>query len=74
MASAVGIRNPAVAALAAPVFDRDRRLVMALTLIGLIASFDAGVQTKVAQDLNASAQRLSRMLGSGPTLPSGLQG
>ena len=64
LAFVVGIRNPAIAALAAPVFDRNQRLVMALTLIGLIASFDAGAQEKAAQDLKSSANRLSRMLGA----------
>jgi DNA-binding IclR family transcriptional regulator len=64
VAFAVGIRNPAVAALAAPVFDRNRRLVMALTLIGLIASFEGAARKRAAQDLKSSALRLSRMLGA----------
>ena len=63
LAYVVGIRNPAVAALAAPVFDRNRRLVMALTLIGLIASFESGARKQAAADLKNSAERLSRMLG-----------
>jgi DNA-binding IclR family transcriptional regulator len=64
IAFVVGIRNPAIAALAAPVFDRSRNLVMAVTLVGLIASFEGDARKRCLQDLSISAARLSRMLGA----------
>ena len=63
MARASGTRNPAVAALAAPVFAQDGRLAMSLSLTGLIGSFDTDYAGKPAVQLKAMAQRLSRMLG-----------
>lgn len=63
---ASGIRNPAVAALGAPVFAQDGRLAMCLSLTGLIGSFDTDHDAPAAVQLKATAQRLSRMLG-GPT-------
>lgn len=63
LSRASGIRNPAVAALAAPVFGQDGRMVMALALTGLIGSFDTSFEAPPAAQLKAMAQRLSRMLG-----------
>ena len=63
LARASGTRNPAVAALAAPVFAQDGRLAMSLSLTGLIGSFDADYDGEPAAQLKAMAQRLSRMLG-----------
>ena len=63
LARASGTRNPAVAALAAPVFAQDGRLAMSLSLTGLIGSFDADYDGEPAVQLKAMAQRLSRMLG-----------
>lgn len=63
LSRASGIRNPAVAALAAPVFGQDGRLAMALALTGLIGSFDTSFEAAPAVQLKAMAQRLSRMLG-----------
>lgn len=63
LSQASGIRNPAVAALGAPVFAQDGRLAMCLSLTGLIGSFDTGYDAPAAAQLKATAQRLSRMLG-----------
>lgn len=63
LSRASGIRNPAVAALAAPVFAQDGRLAMCLALTGLIGSFDMSYDAAPAVQLKTMAQRLSRMLG-----------
>ena len=63
MSMASGIRNPALAAMAAPIFDRDGRLAMCLALSGLIGSFDTGYGGAPATQLKATATRLSRMMG-----------
>lgn len=63
LSRASGIRNPAVAALAAPVFSQDGRLAMCLALTGLIGSFDTSYDGNPATRLKATAQRLSRMMG-----------
>jgi DNA-binding IclR family transcriptional regulator len=63
LSRASGIRNPAVAALAAPVFSQDGRLAMCLALTGLIGSFDTSYDANPAIRLKATAQRLSRMMG-----------
>jgi DNA-binding IclR family transcriptional regulator len=66
LSHASGIRNPAVSALAAPVFAQDGRLAMCLALTGLIGSFDTSYDAAPAMQLKATAQRLSRMLGGLP--------
>ncbi len=63
LSRASGIRNPAVAALGAPVFAQDGRLVLCLSLTGLIGSFDTSYDAPPAVQLKETAQRLSRMLG-----------
>lgn len=63
LARASGIRNPAVAALAAPVFAQDGRLAMCLALTGLIGSFDTSYDAPPARQLKTTAERLSRMMG-----------
>ena len=69
LSRASGIRNPAVAALAAPVFAQDGRLAMCLSLTGLIGAFDTSYDAPPAVQLKAMAQRLSRMLGGLPRKP-----
>jgi DNA-binding IclR family transcriptional regulator len=66
LSRASGIRNPAVSALATPVFAQDGRLAMCLAVIGLVGSFDTGYDAAPATQLKATAQRLSRMLGGLP--------
>lgn len=63
LSRASGIRNPAIAAIAAPVFAQDGRLAMCLALTGLIGSFDASYDGVPANHLKVTAQRLSRMMG-----------
>jgi DNA-binding IclR family transcriptional regulator len=66
LSRASGIRNPAVAAVAAPVFGQDGRMAMCLAVTGLIGSFDTSYDAEPAVQLKATAQRLSRMLGGLP--------
>ena len=63
LSHASGIRNPAVSALAAPIFAQGGRLAMCLALTGLIGSFDTSYDAAPAVQLKTTAQRLSRMLG-----------
>ena len=63
LSGAVGLRNPSIAALAAPVFGENNQLKMCLALIGVIGNFDADYSSVAAQKLKASAQRLSEYLG-----------
>jgi DNA-binding IclR family transcriptional regulator len=63
LSHASGIRNPAVSALAAPVFGQDGHLAMCLAVTGLIGTFDTSYNGMPATQLKAAAQRLSRMLG-----------
>jgi DNA-binding IclR family transcriptional regulator len=60
--SAVGMRNPAVAALAAPVFDDTGRIRLCIALTGIIGVFDARLTGEPARQLKARSQELSRTL------------
>lgn len=60
----VGEENPGLAALAAPVFDRSGHLVMALTVVSFIDSFDTSPEGEPARILKATANQLSRRLGA----------
>jgi DNA-binding IclR family transcriptional regulator len=62
LAQTVGFNNPAIASLAAPIFGPDR-LEMALTIVGLIGSFDASYHGQTARALKATTNQLSSMLG-----------
>ncbi|MFM1813893.1 MAG: hypothetical protein RLZ98_588 [Pseudomonadota bacterium] len=58
-----GEENPGLAALAAPVFDHRGEIVMALTLISILGTFDDSYDSEVAQKLQNAADQLSRRLG-----------
>jgi DNA-binding IclR family transcriptional regulator len=58
-----GAAVPGVAALAAPVFDVAKHLVLSLTVIGPSATFDSSEKGGVAQALSREAQALSIRLG-----------
>jgi DNA-binding IclR family transcriptional regulator len=62
---AVAIRERASNAnLAAPIFDRDGRLQLVLTVTGTAGEFDARLDGMPARTLKAAADRLSRHLGA----------
>ena len=64
LAQAVDVTAPGISAMAAPVFDLSRGIVMSLTAIGLSAIFDARFDGAVAHVLRDSANELSRQLGA----------
>ena len=59
-----GEENPGLSALAAPVFDHRNELVMSLTVISILGTFDDSPSGFPAQHLRAAANQLSRRLGS----------
>jgi DNA-binding IclR family transcriptional regulator len=64
LAQAVDASVPGISAMAAPVFDVARSIVMSLTAIGPSAIFDARFDGVVAKALRHSATELSRQLGA----------
>lgn len=64
MSCAIGIRNPLVAAISAPIFDRSG-LVMSLTLTGIQGAFDTASDGEPARHLKEAARDISRLLGGG---------
>jgi DNA-binding IclR family transcriptional regulator len=62
IASAVGLHNPSVAALAAPAFSENGKLRMCLALTGIIGTFDSSLSGEPARRLIREAERLSRHL------------
>ena len=62
MACAIGIRNPLVAAISVPVFDRSG-LIMSLTLTGIQGAFDTGPDGEPARHLKELARDISGLLG-----------
>ena len=64
MACAIGIRNPLVAAISVPVFDRTG-LVMSLTLTGIQGAFDTSSDGEPARHLKDAAREISNLLGGG---------
>src|SRR5438552_15899137 len=65
MAQTVTLNNPAIAALAAPIFGPDG-LLMTLTIVGVIGSFDPVYKGPAARAFNATADKLSAMPGGAP--------
>lgn len=64
VARSVGDENPGLAALAAPVFDHRNEIVMSLTIISILGTFDDSCTGLPAQRLRAAANQLSRRLGA----------
>lgn len=68
LARAVGMRNTIVAALSAPVFNREG-LVMSLTLTGIQGSFDNSFDGEPARHLRETADKISMLLGGSAFVP-----
>jgi DNA-binding IclR family transcriptional regulator len=64
LAQAVNAVLPGVSGLAAPVFDGNGTLVLALTAIGATAHFDTHVEGEPARALKRCATELSAQLGA----------
>jgi DNA-binding IclR family transcriptional regulator len=60
---------PGVNAIAAPVFDHESRIVLAVTAIGPASIFDPAWDGAIARELRACAARISRRLGGPVSLP-----
>lgn len=61
---AIGIRNPLVAAISVPIFDRTG-VIMSLTLTGIQGAFDTSSGGEPARHLKEAAREISRLLGGG---------
>ena len=61
-AHAAGVRNPGIAAAAAPVFGGNGRLAGALSTLGLVGQFDDRPSSKVSLALHRHARALSELL------------
>ncbi len=61
---AIGERKPLHANLAAPVFGRDGKLELTITLIGVRGSYDVSYTGKTARILKEVSRELSRKLGA----------
>ena len=57
---------PRIASVSAPVFDRDKRLALSITMLGWSGDFDTNVAGKGATALKAAADALSYQLGYAP--------
>lgn len=66
MAFAEDLAAPRRTALAAPVFDRDHRMVAAIAVIAIQGRFDASWDSTAAEKLALGANTLSRHLGARP--------
>lgn len=62
LACVVGLLNPHLATISAPVFDRDG-LAMSLTLSGIEGSFDTSLEGEPARYLKTAADQVSHRLG-----------
>ena len=58
---------PGIVAFCAPVFDADGHLVLGITTLGSIATFDPAWSGAIDQPLRAAAAQLSSDLGAGST-------
>ena len=59
-----GEENPGLTALAAPVFDHEGRIVLVVTLLGILGTFSTEDDGEPARVLKMTADRLSRRLGA----------
>lgn len=66
MARSLGTQHPTYASLSAPVFDRDGKVPLTISLIGIKGSFDVGANDLPATRLRATAQAISEKLGAPP--------
>jgi len=70
LARAVGKPIPGINALSAPVFDFDRKIVLAITALGPSGTFDAAWDGELARAVRQCAETLSRQLGGDPRVVS----
>jgi DNA-binding IclR family transcriptional regulator len=63
LARGTGERHPGLNSFSAPVFDREGRVVLAITMFGLAATFSSAWDGPLSQALQASAAELTRRIG-----------
>lgn len=63
VASVKGELLPRVAGIAVPVFDKDNRVILALTALGWTDEFDPNPRGTLAMKLKATGEAVSRSLG-----------
>jgi DNA-binding IclR family transcriptional regulator len=68
IATAGNLVDPGRAALSAPVFDQNDRMIAALSVIGVQGRIDINADGKTAHSLRAAANRLSRRMGASPAV------
>ena len=68
MSVAENLSAPGRAALAAPVFDHNNRIIAAVAVIGVQGRLDLGAEGRPARELAAAARKLSLRLGASPDL------
>jgi DNA-binding IclR family transcriptional regulator len=66
VARAVGEFTEAISGFAAPVFDADGRMTLALVALGYSGAFDARWDGATARAVREAAEKLSRRLGWSP--------
>jgi DNA-binding IclR family transcriptional regulator len=59
-------RREGIDAMCVPVFDRDGKLVLSITLLGTSARFDSRLDGPVVAQLRKGAEEISRRIGCGP--------
>jgi DNA-binding IclR family transcriptional regulator len=64
IARSLGTQHPMYASLSAPIFDRDEKLQLAISLIGIKETFDFGLDGEPAHQLRAAARAVSQKLGA----------
>jgi DNA-binding IclR family transcriptional regulator len=64
LAQSAGEENPGLTAVAAPVFDRDGRIALVITLVGILGTFSTDDDAEPARLLKAAADQVSRRLGA----------
>jgi DNA-binding IclR family transcriptional regulator len=68
MSVAENLSAPGRAALAAPVFDHNNRMVAAIAVIGMQGRLDLAPEGRPARELATTARKLSQRLGASPDL------
>lgn len=66
MSSAENLSAPGRAALAAPIFDHNGRMVAAIAMIGVQGRLDLNFDGRPARELANTARKLSQRLGASP--------
>jgi DNA-binding IclR family transcriptional regulator len=64
IANSLGARRSGLNALSVPIFDRDGRVVVAVTVLGMAPRFDADTTGPLARQMLALSEEISAQMGS----------